>query len=50
MWSDGISEGSFRKIEILNEFKEKNVEIPESFFKEFNDSIIRHIKKRMNEE
>lgn len=49
MWSEGISEGSFRKNEILDEFEEKNVKIPESFFKEFNDSIIRHIKKRMNE-
>lgn len=46
MWSEGILEGSFRKVEILNEFKNSNVEIPNSFYKEFMDSIFRHTMKR----
>ena len=44
-WSEGISEGSFRKSEILDDFDEKNVIIPNSFCKEFNDSIFRHIDR-----
>lgn len=46
MWSEGISEGSFRKCEILDEFEKKNVKIPNSFYKEFMDSIFRHTMKR----
>lgn len=38
-WSSGISEGLFSKDDILNEFKNKNIELPESFLKELDDSI-----------
>ena len=48
MWSEGISEGSFRKIEVLEEFYEKNVIIPDSFMREFNESVIRHTKKYLD--
>lgn len=38
-WTDGIVEWSFTREEILNEFFDKNIEIPESFLKEFDDFI-----------
>lgn len=40
-WSDGISEGLFSKDDILNEFEIRNIELPDSFLKELNDSIKR---------
>jgi hypothetical protein len=45
-WSDGIIEGSFTKQEILNDFKIKNIELPESFILEFDNSIKRKIKQK----
>lgn len=39
MWSEGIREGSFRKNEILSDFIDKKVEIPNSFEKEFYNLI-----------
>ena len=41
MWSEGISEGSFSKYEILDIFEKQNVIIPSSFLKEFDDLIFR---------
>ena len=41
-WSEGIREGSFRKQEILDIFKNENIEIPESFLKEFENLIYKH--------
>lgn len=38
-WSMGIAECSFTKEEILSTFKERNIEIPESFLKELDNSI-----------
>ena len=46
MWSEGISEGTFRKVEIFDDFEKENVKIPESFYKEFMDSIFRHTMKK----
>jgi hypothetical protein len=40
-WSDGISQGLFRRNEILEEFENRKIELPESFLKEFDDSIRR---------
>ena len=39
MWSDGIREGSFRKQEILDDFDNKRVIIPDNFKKEFFNLI-----------
>lgn len=39
MWSEGVREGSFRKKEILWDFIEKKVVIPDSFEKEFDNLI-----------
>ncbi len=46
-WSDGIGDGLFSKDEILKEFEIRNIELPESFLKEFDDSI-RRVKIRLN--
>jgi hypothetical protein len=40
-FSEGIVEWSFTKEEILNEFKIKNIEIPESFLLEFEKMILK---------
>lgn len=40
-WSDGIGDGLFTKSEILEEFEKNKIELPESFLKEFDDSIRR---------
>lgn len=38
-WSDGIADWSFTKEEILYEFQQKEIIIPESFLKEFEKRI-----------
>jgi len=38
-WSEGISEGSFTKHEILNEFEILNIKIPESFKDDFENRV-----------
>ena len=38
-WTEGIREGSFTKSEILDEFKKRNIEIPDSLMKEFYDFL-----------
>lgn len=38
-WSDGICEWSFTLDEILNEFKEKNITIPEPLLLDFKNRI-----------
>ena len=45
-WSDGISEGSFSRNEILGEFESRKIVLPESFLKELDDSIIRKLNKK----
>ena len=45
-WSDGIVEGSFTKKEIIKEFYENNIIIPESLLKDFENRIIQKINKR----
>ena len=38
-WSEGITECTFTLDEILNEFKKRNIEIPEPLFKDFLNRI-----------
>lgn len=38
-WSDGIAEGTFTKAEILKQFADNNIEIPESLLKDFNYKV-----------
>lgn len=45
-WSDGIIEGSFTKKEILEEFSNRNINIPDSLLLDFENRIITKFKKR----
>lgn len=47
-WTDGISEGSFTKKEILDEFKNRNIEIPESLLIDFENKIHKKVMERFN--
>lgn len=44
-WTDGICEWSFTKEEMLGEFENVNIEIPESFLRDFNNTLEK--KKRI---
>lgn len=44
-WTDGITEGSFTKYEILEEFTKNGIVIPESLLTDFNNRLW---KKRIN--
>ena len=46
MWSEGISEGTFTKKEVLEQFKEKNIEIPEPFLIDFDNTILKKMRMR----
>lgn len=41
MWSEGIREGSFTIGELLEDFVKMKVEIPQSYLKEFMNSIFK---------
>ena len=45
-WTDGICECSFTKEEILGQFKENGIDIPESFLTEFDNVLWRKKVKR----
>lgn len=45
-WSMGISEGSFLKREILEEFSNRKIDIPRSLFIDFENRIYSFIEKR----
>lgn len=38
-WTDGIVEGSFTKYEILKQFEDHNIKIPESLLIDFNNRL-----------
>ena len=38
-WTDGISEGVFTKYEILDEFTQRGITIPESLLNDFNNRL-----------
>lgn len=44
MWSEGICEGSFSPREILKDFEDKGVKIPDSFYDDFWNQIIKRMK------
>jgi len=44
-WTDGIVEGSFTKQEILQQFTDKNIKIPESLLKDFDNTIHKKLLK-----
>lgn len=45
-WTDGISEGLFTKKEILDEFKNRNIEIPEPLLIDFENKIHKKVMER----
>jgi hypothetical protein len=45
MWSDGIGDGEFRMKDILEDFEKKGIKIPDSFLRDFENSIRRRIIK-----
>lgn len=47
-WVDGIVDWCFTKEEIFNEFKSNNVEIPDSFVKDFENRLEKLKQKRNN--
>ncbi len=49
-WSDGIVEHTFTREEILKEFSDKGIEIPESLLKEFDDFIKKKKQKKLEKE
>lgn len=46
-WTDGIVDWSFTKEEILDQFKENGIEIPEQFLKDF-DNVLEKKKIKRN--
>ena len=46
MWSEGIAEGVFTQREILEQFSEKNIEIPPPFIIDFENTIWKKMKMR----
>lgn len=45
-WTDGISDGLFTKYEILDEFKNRDIIIPESFLLDFENRLYKKRQKR----
>lgn len=45
-WTDGIIDWTFTEEEILKQFTEKNIEIPESFLKDFHNVLEKKKIKR----
>lgn len=45
-WSDGIVEGTFTQKEILQQFEDNGILIPESLLKDFDNRIINKMKKK----
>jgi len=45
-WTEGIVDWTFTKEEILGEFEKLEIEIPESFLKDFDNTIERKKRKR----
>lgn len=41
MWSEGIAEGTFTKYELLQQFTDNNIKIPESLLNDFNNWVWR---------
>lgn len=48
-WTNGIAEGSFTKKEILDEFENRNIKIPEPLLIDFNNRLNQKILKRYYE-
>jgi hypothetical protein len=47
-WSDGISEGSFTFKEIIEQFTENDINVPESLLKDLKNTINKKVIKLLN--
>lgn len=47
-WTNGIIEGSFSEREILDEFKIRGIKIPDPLLTDWNNVIIKKIKRKYN--
>ena len=45
-WTDGICEGSFSKREILQQFEDCNIKIPECLLNDFENTLYRKMKNK----
>lgn len=45
-WIDGIVDWAFTKEDILNEFTKRNIEIPDSLMKDFENTLLKKKIKR----
>ena len=48
MWTEGICEGTFTKKEILEEFTNNNITIPDSLLLDFNNQIIKKVRQNIH--
>lgn len=48
-WSEGIASGLFTKFEFFELIKEYNIDIPESFLIEFNNSVWKHRERQLDD-
>jgi len=48
MWSEGIAEGTFTKHELLQQFTDNNIKIPDSLLNDFNNWVWKK-RKEYNE-
>ena len=46
-WTNGIVEGSFSKKEILQQFEDKHIKIPESFLNDFDNVIHKKLNNKI---
>ena len=46
MWSEGISEGTFTKQELLQQFIDHKIEIPEPFLLDFDNTIFKKFQMK----
>jgi hypothetical protein len=47
MWSEGISDGYFRICEIIDDFTNKEIYIPEPLMIDFENTIKKNVKKKL---
>ena len=48
MWSEGISEGTFTQREILEQFHQNNIEIPQKLMDEFDNLVKKKVLERLS--
>ena len=47
-WTDGVSDGDFTEKEILNEFSIRGIKIPDPLLTDWDNVLIKKIRKKIN--